>query len=226
MEPYFIWKGQNSLDKNIMVTKLPPHERAEANIDKKIVPGRDGFLTENDGTFAEILKPCECVLDEGNIDDVVAWLTGTDEVTFSNEPDKKYIATIINKIPLVKVIPTLHEFVVQFDCQPYAYDRENALITLLTEDTVTNPGTRASKPIIKVYGIGDIALTIGFRNVYLDDVVDYVTLDSVIEDVYKDTVLKNNDWSGDFPVLQPGDNTISWVGNVTKIEITPNWRYL
>ena len=32
--------------------------------------------------------------------------------------------------------------------------------------------------------------------------------------------------SGDFPVLKPGLNGISWSGNVTSIVISPRWRYL
>lgn len=226
MEPFFIWKGISSLDKNIMVTKLPPHERADANIEKKVVPGRDGFLIQDDGTYGEVIKPCECVLDGGSIDSVVAWLTGSGEVTFSNEPTKKYKAAIINKIPLSKIIPTFHEFIIQFDCQPHAYDTVNALITLTTGGTVTNPGTAASKPVIKVYGTGTIMLTIGAWNIYLSNVVDYVTIDSTIMDAYKDAVLKNNDMTGDFPLLQPGANPVSWTGTVTKVEITPNWRSL
>lgn len=36
----------------------------------------------------------------------------------------------------------------------------------------------------------------------------------------------NSAMSGDFPVLLPGQNAISWTGNVTKVEIQPNWRSL
>ena len=32
--------------------------------------------------------------------------------------------------------------------------------------------------------------------------------------------------SGDFPTLLPGQNAISWTGNVTKVEVQPNWRFL
>jgi len=226
MGPFFIWKGINSLDMGIMVTKLPPYERPQANIDKKVVPGRDGFLTEDDGTYAEVLKPCECVLDDGNVRELGEWLTGTGEVILSNDPDMKYKATIINKIPLTKIIPTLHEFIVQFDCQPYAHEAIQELITLTSANTLVNPRTASCKPVIKVFGTGTIVLTIGAWNIYLYNVVDYVTIDSTLMDAYKDTVLKNNDMAGDFPEFVPGENPISWTGTVTKVEITPNWRWL
>ena len=36
----------------------------------------------------------------------------------------------------------------------------------------------------------------------------------------------NGCMSGDFPTLLSGSNAISWTGNVTKVVIQPNWRYL
>ena len=226
MGPFFIWKGINSLDMGIMVKKLPPYERPEARIQKKVVPGRNGFLTEDDGTFSEILKPCECVLDEGNVHELGAWLTGTSDLILSNDPDVKYRATIINKISLIKIIPTLHEFIVQFDCQPYPQEVAQDVITITGASTLINPRTAPSKPIIKVNGTGSIVLTIGTWNIYLYNVSGYVVIDSVLMDAYKDTVLKNNDMTGDFPILQPGENPISWTGTVTSVEITPNWSWL
>ena len=32
--------------------------------------------------------------------------------------------------------------------------------------------------------------------------------------------------NGEFPVLKPGANAISWTGTVTKVVVKPNWRYL
>ena len=34
---------------------------------------------------------------------------------------------------------------------------------------------------------------------------------------------QNDKMYSDFPVLKEGINNISWTGNVTKLEITPNW---
>ena len=32
--------------------------------------------------------------------------------------------------------------------------------------------------------------------------------------------------NGEFPVLKPGANAISWTGTVTKVVVRPNWRFL
>lgn len=51
---------------------------------------------------------------------------------------------------------------------------------------------------------------------------EYVTIDSVLKDCYKDEVLKNDDMIGGFPVLNIGDNIISFSGNVSKVEVKVN----
>lgn len=79
---------------------------------------------------------------------------------------------------------------------------------------------------MKIYGTGAIDLTINGSMIHLTNVVDYVTVDSVLVDAYKDTAPKNNDMIGDFPVLELGESLFSWSGTVTKVEITPNFRYL
>ena len=225
MYPYFIWKNISSLDKNIMVNKLPNFERPPANIEKIVISGRDGFLTQDDGTYQGTVKTCECSLDNGNIEDICSWLTGCGDVTFSNEPDKIYKAVIINKIPFSKIIPTFHSFIIQWDCQPQKYSISNDIITLTTVGTITNPATAIAKPIIKVYGTGTINLTINSTAITLTNVVDYVTIDSELQDAYHDTQLFNNDMVGEFPILQVGTNTINWSGAVIKIEIQGNWRF-
>ena len=38
--------------------------------------------------------------------------------------------------------------------------------------------------------------------------------------------MENALMTGDFPVLKPGMNAISWSGAVTKVVVRPNWRSL
>jgi phage-related protein len=225
MKPYFIYKGVSSEDMNIIINKLPAPERPQADILLISVQGRDGFLTIDNGTYQGTVKSCECSLDNGNIDNISSWLTGSGEVIFSNESDKKYKATIINKIPFSKIIPTFNTFIIQFECQPYKYSIDENIITLKSAGIILNNGV-LSKPVITVYGTGNIDLSINDNTIHLKNIVDYVTIDSELMDCYKDTILKNNDMLGEFPTLQSGSNFISWTGTVSKIEIKPKWRWL
>ena len=225
----FIWKNKDSyLDYGIVINKRPPAVRAERNVQEIEVPGRDGDMTIDDGTYKPITFPFTCtLLDTTNLDAVISWLDGFSDLILSWQNDRAYKAKMINRIDIEQRLETLGEFPLIFKAQPFGYALVNGLITLTTSpQTIVNSATKDSKPIVKVYGTGVINLTINSKLIALTNVVDYVTIDAVLMDCYKDTLLKNADMSGDFPILQVGSNTISWTGTVTKVEIIPNWRYL
>ena len=222
----FIFNGVDSSD-YLIVNALPSIFKPEKDISIIEVPGRDGFLINDLGSYKSITKSVECTIrDLSQIDYICSWLTGLGDVVFSNEPDKKYKAVIINQIEFKRVFVNFHSFIIQFECQPHKYSVDNSIITLTAPGTIYNSGSANSRPIIKVFGTGAITLTVNGKVVNLTNVVDYVAINSDLMDCYKDTLLKNNDMNGEFPILTPGNNTISWVGNCSKIEITPNCRYI
>ena len=82
-----------------------------------------------------------------------------------------------------------------------------------------------SEPVSTVYGSGDVTLMVGTTIVELEGVSSSITLDSELQEAYSGTTGMNSAMSGEFPILKPGMNAISWSGEVTKIEVKPNWRY-
>ena len=92
--------------------------------------------------------------------------------------------------------------------------------------TIDNPGSVYSEPVITVYGTGDITLMVGTVIVELEGISGSITLDSELQEAYSGTTSMNSAMSGEFPILKPGMNAISWTGEVTKVEVKPNWRYL
>lgn len=227
MTNYFLFNGVDSSD-YLVINKLPPIIKAEKNVQKVEIEGRDGFLTIDYGSYKSILKPVQCTIkDLTNIDYICGWLTGSGDIIFSNESDKVYKATIIDKIELKRGIANTYNFTINFDCQPFKYAISNEPVTLTTSPaTIYNSGTTSAKPVIQIYGSGNIDLNINSSVIHLTNVTDYVTIDSVLMDCYKDTVLMNSNMNGDFPELAVGNNTISWTGTVSKLEITQNIRYL
>lgn len=225
-DPYFIFNNVSSAD-YLTISKLPSIVRAQKNITKIEIDGRDGFLTFDDGSYKGTVKTVECwVKDLKDIDYISSWLTGSSDVIFSNEPDKIYKCTIINQISFDLVARDFHTFLIQLEAQPHKYSINNDVITLTSSGTIYNPTGTIARPIIKLYGTGAINLTINSKVINLTNIVGYVVINSDLQDAYKDSTLYNNYMVGDFPMLIPQNNTISWTGTVTKIEITPNWRNL
>jgi len=225
----FYLKGKDSYeDFGIIINKLPPQVIAENNIDEFEIQGRDGTLTIDYDTRKSYALPIECtLLDSDKIHEVETWLSGGyNELVLSWDNNFKYEARLNNKIDIAQSMEVLGEFQLLFNVQPYKKSLSDNLVTLQATGTIYNSGDVISLPAIKVYGTGSITLTINGLNVYLTNVGGYVTIDSNLQDAFKDLVYKNADMSGLFPVLKVGNNTISWSGTVTKVEITPNLRWL
>jgi phage-related protein len=225
----FIWKDQDSyLDYGIVINKLPSIVKPEKKIEEIEIDGRNGDLTIDYNCYKPIAFSMVCTLiDDSNIDDVKAWLDGYSNLIFSWQDDRKYNAKSVNKIDIAGSLENYGEFTIEFKAQPFGYKVYNDAITITTNNSIIfNPCNYYSEPIIKVFGTGSVDLNINDNIVNLTDVSGYVTVNTPIMDAYKDNISKNNDMSGDFQTLKVGKNYISWVGAVTKLEITPNWRWL
>ena len=123
------------------------------------------------------------------------------------------------------IIKKFKRFVIEFDVQPFGYDIEPYIVTKTTPFSLTNIGTFESEPIVTVYGTGNITLYINNQSIILKNITDNITINSEMKNAYSGIPLLNNKMSGEFPVLELGENNISWVGNVSKLEIQPNWRW-
>jgi phage-related protein len=143
-----------------------------------------------------------------------------------------YTARIDAQMSLEKILAN-HEhrdFIIPFVCQPFKHlvtPASNIEITA-SGGTITNPGTVASLPIILVEGTGTIGLTIGGTAIEIDGSANGIIIDCTIPDCFSfdRSVLMNSYMTGEFPTIPPGTSYVTWTGTVTKVTITPNWRWL
>ena len=232
MTDYFIWNGVDCRTKGIHVSELPPITIPLERSKQTNVPGRPGSLTqlEGDDVYDDMILTATCfIADPAQIPAIAAWLKGKGTVTFANRIGGHYNARIANQIPFEKVLRgNPHcSFAVNFRCYPFWYQENVSDVTITTSgDTITNPGSVYSEPLITVYGSGNITLMVGTTIVELTNVSSSIVLDCALKEAYKGTTLMNDHMSGDFPVLKPGLNGISWSGNVTSVVISPRWRFL
>ena len=232
MNDWFLWKGQKCTEFGIHVSEQPPVTIPSERATFTNVPGRSGSLTtlEGDDVYDDLLLTATCFIsDPSHIPEIAAWLRGSSTVTFANQQGGFYHARIVNQISFEKILRgnPHRSFAVNFRCKPFWYVNDVQPITLTTSGTfITNPGSVFSEPVITVYGSGDITLMVGTDIVELEGISGSITLDSQIHEAYSGTASMNSAMSGEFPVLKPGQNAISWTGDVTKVEISPNWRYL
>ena len=232
MNDWFSWNGKKCTEYGIHVLEQPPITIPAERATFTNVPGRPGSLTtlEGDAVYDDLLLTAQSLLpDPAKIPAVTAWLKGGGKVTFANRPGGFYHARIVNQIPFEKVLRgnPHRSFSVNFRCKPFWYQENVPEITVTNSGTfITNPGSVYAEPVITVYGSGEITLMVGMSIVELDGITDSITLDTPLMEAYQGVTSMNSCMSGDFPTLLPGQNAISWTGNVTKVVIQPNWRYL
>ncbi|KEI01562.1 distal tail protein Dit [Clostridium botulinum] len=229
----FNFRGKNSFrDFGIIIEKKPHIPMPQRNVENIKIPGRSGAISIDYNTYDDITIPIECNLisDEmkNRATQIKHWLMGSqDKLILSDETYKFYIAQVVNRFDITQSIRILGTFPVIFNCKPFAYYFSGLeTITVTSPTTIYSPEfVVKSEPKITVYGQGDITLNINNNSIKLKDVQDYIVVDSTIQECYKDNSNCNNKMCGEFSLLIE-ENTIGWEGNVSKIEIIPNWRCL
>lgn len=102
----------------------------------------------------------------------------------------------------------------------------------LTSFNIWNDGSVSSKPLVKVYGSGDLTVGINGNTFTLTSVSSYITVDFKSFEVYKDSTMLLSKFTTTSPLtiqsfnMIPEWNTISCSSGVTKIEITPRSRWI
>ncbi len=232
MDDRFTWNGVKCTDYGVHVLTHPAISRPKERVTTQTVPGRSGTLTilEGDCVYDEFIATCECVApNPASIPAFSAWLHGPGVVMFGNQPAGYYHARVSNQIDFDTVVrgrPN-RKFTVNFRCQPFLYLLNISDIVLTAPGQVVNLGTVFAEPVITVEGIGDIDLTVGEVTLGIAGLASAITIDVPQRLAYREGINLTGSLTGDeWPTLPVGMTGVSWVGNVTRLKITPNWRAL
>ena len=232
MNDWFEWNGQRCTDFGIHVSEQPPVTIPSERATFTNVPGRPGSLTtlEGEDVYDDLLLFATCFIQNlDSLSTISRWLKGSGTVMFANRQEGYYQARIVNQIPFEKILRgnPHRSFAVNFRCKPFLYLTDSPTYDLTVSGSfILNPGSAYSEPIITVYGSGDITLMVGMTITELSSISGSITLDSVLQEAYNGHTSMNSRMSGEFPRLLPGQNAISWTGNVSRVTVQANWRTL
>lgn len=233
---YFIYNGIKSSDLGVYIQNKNTFSSPKYDASFVSIPGRNGDLISSNGRYPNTSISYTCFIAAKSIEEL------SDKVTIVKnwlykEPDRyhdlidsydlkfKRIALFNTKLDISDEVNKIGTFTVVFSCKPQRY-----LVSTLEKETYTeefvvnNPYSLNAKPYLKIYGSGDITLTIsseGTNKIWIiKNVEDFIECDSELMNFYKETELQNGKVTGDdFPELFTGDNSIAWKGDVTKVEI-------
>lgn len=237
---YFEYKGIRSSDMGLRIESKNVFSGPEFEVDFLSIPGRDGDLIAGNGRFPNIqvtysvFIPAKTISElSQKITSVKAWLySGLNNYhTLSDTYDTAFFrhAIFTGKLDIEDELNRIGIFTISFSCKPYRYDAAGTeSVTLATGEVLLNPYPFTSKPILRIEGKGKGTLTIqseGSNATWNFTSIDgYVEADSEQMNFYKDAEPKNDTVSGDgFPLLYPGENTVSFSGGITAVTVIPRW---
>lgn len=231
----FIFNSINSKeDLNVIVLEGPPTEINNEEYEEVEVEGRSGKLTIKKGTYPDLSKKFIVSILADETDDIYNLQDSITNWLF-NITDNKLIYDDLLRCYLVKKVicseigtsfEELGDFEIEFICEPFKYLVDEQYINLNNNSNIYYQGTVEGEPNIRIYGSGNIQLTINSETVQINNVNEYVELDSkLLLCLNSDKASKSRDMIGHFPLLDKGSNTISWTGNVSKVEILPRTAF-
>lgn len=232
MKSYIIIDGMNSYEDLNLLLKSMSIPSSNEEIEEVEVEGRNGSLTIKNRTYKNKKlnfsfdlkrKRNENCIDFQNridyIEDLLDIKKG--ELIIFNRPDK-----IFSIKHLTKDINMENDIIANVDinviCEPFMYEINEQYMDVKNNSKVFYKGTVPGEPNIKIYGSGNIQLTINSETIQINNVNEYVELDSkLLLCLNLDKTSKSRDMIGHFPLLTKGLNNISWTGNISKVEILP-----
>ena len=237
-QSFFIWKGKDCRSMGIILRGPASIIRPEERVKHVEIPGRSGDVTETEGEniYNSYIQTVSISVRGGfNVREVYKWLRGSGFVTFSGEPDRKQAARVIGAITLNRISRNLDHWAgeCQFYCQPLKQLLAEEKVTITSSGaSVRNNGDVTCRPMWKVTvatGQTSITLAAGGKSITVTGLTAgsayYIDSDSMeVWDSAKTSLLTVNS-TGDFPVLEPGANTVTG-SNWSSVEIEKRERYL
>lgn len=242
----FTFGGESSDAHGVVVQKRPDLCRGEKIVQTVHIPGRNGDILYPGSSYANYIQPYEVYIHNRGASlsdaaaDVARWLyfpgasifavDGYARLEDSYEPDIYRMAQLISLGEMQSIGNRFISTVLQFDCQPQRWLKSGDRIIETQENITLWNDCMPALPIITVYakqyGEGSGSLQIGGRTVEIRRFSDMaVRLDSETQTAFYGGGYLNMDINAPYgyPVLDHGENRISFTGDISKIEITPRW---
>ena len=162
-------------------------------------------------------------------EEILDWLYNVkdNKLILSFMPNRYYIVKNVVVDNISRDFDKYNTISVTFTLEPFKYDIYDKTMILTKSEKIYYMGNAKGKPKLKIYGSGNIELTINYETIQIKNIDEYVELDSkFLLCLNKNQQSKSRDMSGGFPILTKGINNISWTGNVTKIELLKRTAYL
>jgi len=216
---------------DVYIQKMPSHKKAAMRYTEYKIKGRDGTLHVNEG-FDDFDIMATLVLINATAakrQTVNAWADGTGKLVLSDDTTKCYRARVLREIVWTRDHGNggFYDIAkITFTCDPFMYEASETVLEYTANATILNPGSAEALPLIRVDGAGDATFTLNGETITISGMVSGTPVYIDCETGYVYTQAGATEMTGEFPVLTYGSNALVIGENVTKITITPHWRWV
>lgn len=227
-----VFNGKSLSDFACHVDELDSLVRPDLDVSKIEIPGRNGDLTFSNGRFKNVTLSYDCMIAKDFTANYAALLSflKQDSNYHKLEADAEkdtFRLAIINDVSDPKIGAWFQRgtFTLKFDCKPQRFLKSgNNPFEVKNGATFYNPYFFPALPILRVYGWGTIKVNNYQLLLNQDTTTPYIDIDCDLKDAYYGSLNRNSFLEvADWPVLDPGDNTVTFGSNIEKVEITPRW---
>lgn len=237
--------GLDSEEFNTYITERPKRQASSRVVELKERPGNDSVVFDH-AYYKNTTQTIKCYAKASDFErvpyleqEITAWLDMGRYSDFEVYHDPHYIyQAIVTSAPAftgTRKTGLMVPFSFDISLRPFKHSRTGrrwikagkAQLTTKKIELV-NVEKYPSKPVISLYGFGDISIFINDEEYQLKNHGGSIVIDSQLEESYRITngryvSLDEKTAFKDFPVLPAGKMTVSWTGDVTIFEIQPRW---
>lgn len=219
------FKDKSTDDFKLVTKSIGRRKKSKEQIERFPVPFRNGDLIIHSRRYESYEREMEFTsMEPLELSSIYEWLDGYGKLRTDMDEGGFFLASVVDEVDRYPNGPVLNDLKVKFSVDPFFYlDSGDYLITISEPTTLINLGTMESEPLITIYGSGDVRLNVNSQFIDLQGIEQSLTMDSKNKVCYRDTLNMGKKMTGEYIRMDKGSNTISWTGNVTKIEIKPRW---
>lgn len=232
LDETFYLDGVDAASAGIHLQKPIVFSEAIPNIESKTIPGRNGALIFDTGSYKNRSGSASCFCLQDDVESAISSAgrflmggKGYRRLETSDDPNHYWMARVKNSPQIEMRLRVIAPFEIEFDCKPQRFVKSGENKTSFTSSgSISNQYGQTALPLITLYGNGTGKLTIGSCVVEVKNLDRVLYLDSDTQNAYNDDGNQNmNINAPSFPTLPDGETRIAFSGGINRVEIVPRW---
>lgn len=231
-----VFNGRSAGEFGVVVERYPAQNAPKRKRKAVSIPGRNGALHYDEGAWENVPVKYQ-VYFRGDLPTpeqahtVKGWLMspkGYCRLEDKYDQGHFRMASFAGPLNIENLLNLYGRCDISFDCDPRCFRKDGEqLMSFGAPGSLYNQTGFDATPLVYVYGNGAGNISIGGVNVKILNMTTGLALDCESMNAYAlgDVAdSRNGDiYAPEFPVLKPGDNTITWSGGVTAVKVIPRW---